>query len=385
MSSEKSWYLTDREGRTLGPKCEDSLYFLFLCGKISQSTRLYEDEKLISEKEYLYGDILKNYGAKTSDHPDSYDSQFTLSYPEDEISEAIPEEDSSPPLKANFGKRKFQPYEEPVIDESGPLFDYPTDKQPLPELNVEPTNPDSLKIILPKPKKRKPRLPLPSEILKKFNFRTDVESLQQKHPRLEKAGDLSESLSLSVVFAVLLAVCGLSMATELGTYFWAFCLILPVILIGFDGDKSLFFISFLLLLSSALIIIALLVWSDFPEKKEFRLFGFSFESHLFVSGTVFSVLVASIPYLVGLWNWKRLLAVFVILLSVVAIISSANPENKEFQSFGFSFKSDLFMIGNLSSLSVASLLYFVGLRNWKKLLAVFLILLSVVAMISLAN
>ena len=261
MSSEKSWYLTDREGRTLGPKCEDSLYFLFLCGKISQSTRLYENENLISEKEYLYGDILKNYGAKTSVHPDSYDSQFTISYPEDEISEDIPEEDSSPPLKANFGKRKFQPYEQPVIDESGLLFNYPTDKQPLPKLNVEPTNPDSLKIILPKPKKRKPRLPLPSEILKKFNFRTDVESLQKKHPRLEKAGDLSESLSHSVVFAVLLTVCGLYMASELGTYFWTFCLILPVILIGFDGNKSLFFISFLLLLSSALIVIALLVWS----------------------------------------------------------------------------------------------------------------------------
>ena len=70
---KKTWYFFGLNGEVIGPKCEDALYFLFLSGKITQETNLFESENMISVGEpFTYLEILSSYKSKTANHQNNY-------------------------------------------------------------------------------------------------------------------------------------------------------------------------------------------------------------------------------------------------------------------------------------------------------------------------
>ena len=384
MSLKKIWYFTDSYDSTIGPKCEDALYFLFLSGKINQNTQLFENKNLISDKEFVYRDLLKQYGAKTFNHPESYESNDC---PEFKNQSEVTENVSLPNLNTDFGNRKFQSFEAPVASQMESDLQHLQQKHPelakvkslktylgismmlavlccfiavflsveskiylwtfclvLPValvgfrfrkvsneekagngyashiLDDKVENRDSLKFTYNN--KRRSIIPISPKFRNKLNLRTNIQSLRAKYPDLEKADTLNSILSFSFVFAVLLTLSAFFMSPNIKIILWTFSIVLPLFLIGFDGKSSSFFVSFLLLFPIVFVLFAMLGLMGVSLAILIEFIGFNLREDLFLSGIAFSIVIISIPYLIGLWNWKKLLFVFVMSVLVVGIISS---------------------------------------------------------------
>ena len=128
--SEQKWCYALKDGKPSRPKCEYSLYFLFLTGQISQKTILFDNEEMISgETCTTYADILSGFSSNTDRHPESFSGVSRIEYssvkklvepktakrklpnkpqPEDEKHKAV---NLIKPSKASFYQKnkKFQP------------------------------------------------------------------------------------------------------------------------------------------------------------------------------------------------------------------------------------------------------------------------------------
>ena len=382
--SLKKWYFTDSEDITIGPKCEDALYFLFLSGKIKQNTQLFENKNLISDEQFFYRDLLKQYGTKTYNHPESYESNDCFEF---KNQNAVNENVSIQNLNPDLGKRNFQSFEAPVASQMESSVQHLQEKYPelakvqslktylgismilavmfcftavffsveskiylwtfclvLPvaligfrfrkfsneekadngfETNIVDDKlacRDSLKFTYKN--KRQPIISISSKVRSKPNLRTNIQSLREKYPDLEKADTLNSILGFSFVFAVLLTLSAFFMPPSIKIILWSFSIVLPVFLIGFEGKSYSFFVSFLLLFPTLFVFFALLGLVGVFLQILIEFTGVSLREDLFIAGIAFSIVIISIPFLIGLWNWKKLFFVFVMSVLVVAVISS---------------------------------------------------------------